>query len=79
MGELASSESEPASAGAELPTGHDAQVTSAFPLWAIGAAAFLYGVLRGRPLFVLAGAIAFLADHRAKPVRRVLALLGDAR
>ena len=48
----------------------------ALPLWGIGAAVALWGLLRGRPLIFLIGAGAFLADHDAEPVRRVRDLLG---
>ncbi len=47
----------------------------AFPLWGIGAAVALWGLLRGRPLVFLLGAGAFLADQGAEPVRRVRELL----
>ena len=50
-----------------------------FPLWGIGAAVALWGLLRGRPLLFLAGAGAFLADHDAGPVRRVRELVGLER
>ena len=48
----------------------------AFPLWGIGAAMALWGLLRGRPLVFLIGAGAFLADQDAEPVRRVRELVG---
>jgi hypothetical protein len=51
-------------------------VRVAFPLWGIGAAVALWGLLRGRPLVFLIGAGAFLADHDAAPVRRVRELVG---
>jgi hypothetical protein len=51
----------------------------ALPLWAIGAAAALWGLVRGRPLLFLLGAGAFLADHDAAPVRRLRALVGLGR
>lgn len=54
----------------------------AVPLWGLGAALFAWGLLRGRPLLLAAGAAAFFADHRAEPVVRVrelLAELHDAR
>jgi hypothetical protein len=57
----------------EAPT---ADVRIAFPLWAIGAALVLWGLLRRRPLLFLLGAGAFLADHDAEPVRRVRELVG---
>ena len=47
-----------------------------FPLWGIGAAMTLWGLLRGRPLLVLLGAAAFFADRDAEPVRRVRELVG---
>ena len=55
-------------------TAADARI--AFPLWGLGAAVALWGLLRGRPLLFLLGAGAFLADHDAEPVRRVRELLG---
>jgi hypothetical protein len=51
----------------------------AFPLWGIGAAVALWGLLRGRPLLFLLGAGAFLADHDAEPVRRLRELVGLER
>jgi hypothetical protein len=51
-------------------------VRIAFPLWGIGAAVALWGLLRGRPLVFLLGAGAFFADHDAEPVRRVRELVG---
>ncbi|MET0938927.1 MAG: hypothetical protein ABWY51_06870 [Gaiellaceae bacterium] len=51
----------------------------AFPLWGIGAAVALWGLLRGRPLLFLLGAGAFFADQDAEPVRRVRELLGLGR
>jgi hypothetical protein len=48
----------------------------AFPLWGIGAAVALWGLLRGRRLVFLIGAGAFLADQDAEPVRRVRELVG---
>jgi hypothetical protein len=48
----------------------------AFPLWGIGAAVALWGLLRGKPLLFLIGAGAFLADSDAEPVRRVRELAG---
>jgi hypothetical protein len=51
-------------------------VRVAVPLWSLGAAAALWGLLRGRPLLFLVGAGAFLADHDAEPVRRVRELVG---
>jgi hypothetical protein len=51
-------------------------VRVAFPLWGIGAALALWGLLRGRPLLFLIGAGAFFADHDAQPVRRVRELVG---
>jgi hypothetical protein len=51
-------------------------VRIAFPLWGIGAAIALWGLLRRRPLLVLLGAGAFFADHEAAPVRRIQSLLG---
>lgn len=51
-------------------------VKVAFPLWGIGAAVAAWGLLRGRPLLVLAGAAAIYADRDAEPVRRALASLG---
>ena len=53
-----------------------ADVRIAFPLWGIGAAVALWGLLRGRPLLFLLGAGAFLADHDAEAVRRVRELVG---
>ncbi len=50
----------------------------AFPLWGVGAAVALWGLLRGRPVLFLAGVGAFLADHDAEPVRRVRELVGIA-
>jgi hypothetical protein len=51
-------------------------VRIAFPLWGIGTAVALWGLLRGRPLLFLIGAGAFFADHEAEPVRRVRELVG---
>ncbi len=48
----------------------------ALPLWGIGAAVALWGLLRGRPLIFLIGAGAFLADQDAEPVRRLRELVG---
>jgi hypothetical protein len=48
----------------------------AFPLWGIGAAVALWGLLRGRPLLFLLGAGAFFADSQAEPVRKVRELVG---
>jgi hypothetical protein len=56
--------------------GAGADVRIAVPLWGIGAAVALWGLLRGRPLVFLIGAGAFLADHKAEPVRRVRELVG---
>jgi hypothetical protein len=56
-----------------------ADVRIAFPLWGIGAAVALWGLLRGRPLLFLLGAGAFLADHDAGTVRRVRELVGLGR
>lgn len=53
----------------------DGDVRLAAPLWGIGAAVALWGLLRGRPLVFLLGAGAFFADHEAEPVRRVRALI----
>jgi hypothetical protein len=53
-----------------------ADVRIAFPLWGIGAALALWGLLRGRPLLILIGAGAFFADSSAEPVRRVRELVG---
>jgi hypothetical protein len=53
-------------------------VRIAFPLWGLGAAVALWGLLRGRPLLFLLGAGAFLADHDAEPVHRVRELVGGA-
>jgi hypothetical protein len=47
----------------------------AVPLWSIGAALAVWGLLRGRPLLFLIGAGAFFADHEAEPVRRARELL----
>lgn len=58
---------------------HDDETTLAVPLWGIGAAVFAWGLLRGRPLIMVAGAAAFFADHRAKPVVRARELLGELR
>lgn len=55
-----------------------ADVRVAFPLWGIGAAVALWGLLRGRPLTSLLSAGAFFADHDAQPVRRVRDLVGLA-
>jgi hypothetical protein len=51
----------------------------AVPLWGIGAAVALWGLLRGRPLLFLIGAGAFFADSDAEPVRRVRELIGLVR
>jgi hypothetical protein len=51
-------------------------VKVAFPLWGIGAAVALWGLLRGRPLLFVLGAGAFFADSDAHPVRRVRDLVG---
>jgi hypothetical protein len=58
------------------PEETQADVKLAFPLWGIGAAVALWGLLRGRPLLLLIGAGAFFADSDAEPVRRVRGLLG---
>jgi hypothetical protein len=51
-------------------------VRIALPLWGIGAAVALWGLLRGRPLLFLLGAGVFFADQDAEPVRRVRELVG---
>jgi hypothetical protein len=51
-------------------------VRIALPLWGLGAAVALWGLLRGRPLVFLLGAGAFFADRDAEPVRRVRELVG---
>jgi hypothetical protein len=55
----------------------DADETVVVPLWGVGAAIAVWGLLRGRPLLVLVGAAAFFADRRAEPVRRVRELIGS--
>jgi hypothetical protein len=55
---------------------NEADLKLAFPLWGIGAAVALWGLLRGRPLLFLVGAGAFLADSDAEPVRRLRVLVG---
>ena len=47
----------------------------ALPLWGIGAAVAVWGLLRGRPLLFLVGAGAFFADRDAEPVRRLRELI----
>jgi hypothetical protein len=51
----------------------------ALPLWAIGGAAFVWGLLRGRPLLMALGAAAFFADRDAKPVVRARDALAELR
>jgi hypothetical protein len=41
---------------------HEAKI--AFPLWALGAAALAMGLLTGRKLFMLGGAIALASDRK---------------
>lgn len=58
------------------PEGAQTDVRIALPLWGIGAAVALWGLLRGRPLLFLLGAGAFFADHEAEQVRRFRELVG---
>jgi hypothetical protein len=40
------------------------EVKIAFPLWALGAAALAVGLLTGRKLFMLGGAVAIASDRK---------------
>jgi hypothetical protein len=40
------------------------EVKIALPLWALGAAALAVGVITGRRLFMLAGAVAIASDRK---------------
>jgi hypothetical protein len=48
----------------------------ALPLWLIGAMLLLIGILRRRPLFVLAGGVALAYDRRAAGLERTLGTIG---
>ena len=65
-------------AGVHADVSVEEDMKVAFPLWGVGAAVALWGLLRGRPVLFLAGVGAFLADHDAELFRRVRELVGIA-
>ena len=48
----------------------------ALPLWLIGVALLLLGILRRRPLFALAGGLAVAYDRRGIGLERTLGTIG---